>query len=146
MAMDAISVIRTKRDRGRLSDEQIDWVIDAYTRGVVADEQIRPNRDPGRAELLDLLAKPRRVDDHAVADDRRDLRLQDAGGQQRQLERPVPPDDGVPRVRPAVVPDHEVVPVGQEVDDLPLRLVPPLQPDDARGGHKTPGPGRRKPG
>jgi thymidine phosphorylase len=38
--MDAISVIRTKRDRGRLSDEQIDWVIDAYTKGVVADEQM----------------------------------------------------------------------------------------------------------
>src|SRR3954470_23003754 len=40
MAMDAISVIRTKRDRGELSDEQIDWVIDAYTRGQVADEQM----------------------------------------------------------------------------------------------------------
>ncbi|MGY1455230.1 thymidine phosphorylase [Streptomyces sp. SS8] len=38
--MDAISVIRTKRDRGRLSDAQIDWVIDAYTRGEVADEQM----------------------------------------------------------------------------------------------------------
>jgi thymidine phosphorylase len=38
--MDVISVIRTKRDRGRLSDEQIDWVIDAYTRGAVADEQM----------------------------------------------------------------------------------------------------------
>lgn len=40
MTMDAISVIRTKRDRERLSDEQIDWVIDAYTRGEVADEQM----------------------------------------------------------------------------------------------------------
>ncbi|AEW96145.1 MULTISPECIES: thymidine phosphorylase [Streptomycetaceae] len=38
--MDVISVIRTKRDRGRLTDEQIDWVIDAYTRGEVADEQM----------------------------------------------------------------------------------------------------------
>jgi thymidine phosphorylase len=38
--VDVVSVIRTKRDRGRLSDEQIDWVIDAYTRGVVADEQM----------------------------------------------------------------------------------------------------------
>ncbi|MFE6888997.1 thymidine phosphorylase [Streptomyces sp. NPDC057694] len=38
--MDVISVIRTKRDRGRLSDEQIDWVVDAYTRGAVADEQM----------------------------------------------------------------------------------------------------------
>lgn len=36
---DAVSVIRTKRDGGRLSDDQIDWFIDAYTRGAVADEQ-----------------------------------------------------------------------------------------------------------
>lgn len=38
--MDVISVIRTKRDRGALSDAQIDWVVDAYTRGDVADEQM----------------------------------------------------------------------------------------------------------
>ncbi|MBO8194419.1 thymidine phosphorylase [Streptomyces oryzae] len=38
--MDAISVIRAKRDRQELTGEQIDWVIDAYTRGVVADEQM----------------------------------------------------------------------------------------------------------
>ncbi|MFI7384501.1 thymidine phosphorylase [Streptomyces sp. NPDC049813] len=38
--MDVISVVRTKRDRGRLSDAQIDWVVDAYTRGEVADEQM----------------------------------------------------------------------------------------------------------
>ncbi|WP_062208935.1 thymidine phosphorylase [Demequina oxidasica] len=37
---DAISVIVTKRDGGTLSDDQIDWVVDAYTRGVVADEQM----------------------------------------------------------------------------------------------------------
>ncbi|HEX6235511.1 MAG TPA: thymidine phosphorylase [Jiangellaceae bacterium] len=37
---DAVDVIRTKRDRAELSDEQIDWVVDAYTRGVVADEQM----------------------------------------------------------------------------------------------------------
>ncbi len=36
---DAIEIIVTKRDGGELSDSQIDWVIDAYTRGVVADEQ-----------------------------------------------------------------------------------------------------------
>ncbi|MGW5353775.1 thymidine phosphorylase [Streptomyces sp. NPDC004031] len=38
--MDVISVIRAKRDRARLTDEQIDWVVDAYTRGAVADEQM----------------------------------------------------------------------------------------------------------
>ncbi|PRY13465.1 thymidine phosphorylase [Kineococcus rhizosphaerae] len=36
----AVDVIRTKRDRGELSDAQIDWVIDAYTRGEVAEEQM----------------------------------------------------------------------------------------------------------
>lgn len=37
---DAVDVIRTKRDGGRLSDAQVDWVVAAYTRGVVADEQM----------------------------------------------------------------------------------------------------------
>ncbi|UGQ15394.1 thymidine phosphorylase [Yinghuangia sp. ASG 101] len=38
--MDAVSVIRAKRDRGELTAHQIDWVVDAYTRGEVADEQM----------------------------------------------------------------------------------------------------------
>ena len=37
---DAVDVIRVKRDKGVLSQAQIDWVIDAYTRGVVTDEQM----------------------------------------------------------------------------------------------------------
>lgn len=37
---DAVDVIVAKRNKGELSDGQIDWVIDAYTRGVVADEQM----------------------------------------------------------------------------------------------------------
>jgi thymidine phosphorylase len=39
-AFSAVDVIRTKRDGGTLTDAQIDWVVDAYTRGVVADEQM----------------------------------------------------------------------------------------------------------
>ena len=39
-SFDAVDVILTKRDGGRLSDGQIDWVVDAYTRGQVADEQM----------------------------------------------------------------------------------------------------------
>src|SRR2546421_11962032 len=38
--MNAVDVILTKRDGGTLDDAQIDWVIDAYTKGVVADEQM----------------------------------------------------------------------------------------------------------
>src|SRR6187551_1609307 len=39
-AHDAVEVIIAKRDGAELSDSQIDWVLDAYTRGDVADEQM----------------------------------------------------------------------------------------------------------
>jgi thymidine phosphorylase len=37
---DAVDVIAAKRDRAELTDGQIDWVVEAYTRGEVADEQM----------------------------------------------------------------------------------------------------------
>ena len=37
---DVVDIIRTKRDGGTLAPAEIDWVVDAYTRGVVADEQM----------------------------------------------------------------------------------------------------------
>jgi thymidine phosphorylase len=37
---DAVEIISVKRDRGTLSRGQIEWVVDAYTKGVVADEQM----------------------------------------------------------------------------------------------------------
>lgn len=40
MPFDAPTVIRTKRDGGVLSDAAIDWVIDGYTQGRVADAQM----------------------------------------------------------------------------------------------------------
>lgn len=39
-AFDVVDVIRCKRDGGELTPEQIAWVIDAYTRGAVGDEQM----------------------------------------------------------------------------------------------------------
>ena len=36
----AVEIIAAKRDKHEISDPQIDWIIDAYTRGVVADEQM----------------------------------------------------------------------------------------------------------
>ncbi|MBB3097204.1 thymidine phosphorylase [Actinoplanes campanulatus] len=39
-AFAAVDVIRAKRDGHVLTDAQIDWVVDAYTRGAVADEQM----------------------------------------------------------------------------------------------------------
>ncbi|MFC5370404.1 thymidine phosphorylase [Arcanobacterium bovis] len=37
---DVVDVIRHKRDRLKLSSDEIAWTIDAYTRGVVGDEQM----------------------------------------------------------------------------------------------------------
>ena len=37
---DAVEVITAKRDGHRLTDSQVDWVVAAYTRGEVADEQM----------------------------------------------------------------------------------------------------------
>src|SRR3954462_3707637 len=84
--MDAVDVIITKRDGGVLTDAQIDWVIDAYTRGAVADEQMAAlamaillrGMTPGEiagwtaamiasGERLDLSAVPRpTVDKHST--------------------------------------------------------------------------------
>jgi thymidine phosphorylase len=37
--MDAVDVIRAKRDGKTMSDDQVEWFIDAYTNGRIADEQ-----------------------------------------------------------------------------------------------------------
>jgi thymidine phosphorylase len=37
---DVVDLIRTKRDRGVLSTPQINWMVDAYTRGYIAEEQM----------------------------------------------------------------------------------------------------------
>jgi len=37
---DTVDLIRAKRDGGTLSTDQINWLVDAYTRGYVADEQM----------------------------------------------------------------------------------------------------------
>ncbi len=56
---DAVDIIRTKRDGGELTTEQINWVIDAYTRGAIGDEQMAALnmaifiRDMTRREIVD---------------------------------------------------------------------------------------------
>src|SRR5882724_10764199 len=40
MTPNAVDVIKAKRDGGRLTDEQIDWVVASYTEGAVAEEQM----------------------------------------------------------------------------------------------------------
>ncbi|MDM4762757.1 thymidine phosphorylase [Galbitalea sp. SE-J8] len=57
---DAVDLIKAKRDGGTLSTAQIDWLVDAYTRGYVADAQMSAMtmaiflRGMGRDEVRDL--------------------------------------------------------------------------------------------
>ena len=57
---DTVDLIRAKRDGGALSAAQIGWLIDAYTRGYVADEQMSAMtmaiflNGMGRDEIRDL--------------------------------------------------------------------------------------------
>jgi thymidine phosphorylase len=59
-AFDVVDLIHAKRDGGSLSTAQIDWLIDAYTRGYVGDEQMAAMtmaifiRGMGRDEIRDL--------------------------------------------------------------------------------------------
>jgi thymidine phosphorylase len=59
-AFDVVDLIHTKRDGGALSTDQISWLIDAYTRGYVGDEQMAAMtmaifiRGMGRDEIRDL--------------------------------------------------------------------------------------------
>jgi len=58
----AVELIQTKRDRGRLSTEQINWLIAGYTSGAVADEQMAAMamaillNGMDRSEIRDLTA------------------------------------------------------------------------------------------
>ena len=69
---DVVDLIRTKRDKGALSTEQISWMIDAYTRAYVADEQMAAmamaiflngmSRDEARDMTLAMVATGIRLD------------------------------------------------------------------------------------
>jgi len=69
---DTVDLIRTKRDGGALSTAQINWLVDAYTRGYVADEQMSAmtmaiflngmERDEIRDLTLAMIASGERLD------------------------------------------------------------------------------------
>ena len=71
------------------------------------------------------------IDDHAVAHDIDDLGPQDAGRQQVQDEFAQMVHDGMSRVVAALVTDHNVIILGEQVDHTALSLVAPVNPGDS---------------
>ena len=76
----------------------------------------------------------RRIDD-APRSDRAPLPADDPGRDLADPVRLVRDDDGVARVRAALIATDEIRLLGQQVDDLPLSLVTPLRTDDDSRGH-----------
>ena len=95
----------------------------------LADDQV-VGLEAALPELVDLLQQDARVDHHPVADDAGAGRVEDAAGQELELELAVLGDDGVARVVATLAPDGEVGPLGEEVDYLALALIAPLASDD----------------
>ena len=98
--------------------------------------------DAARGEHVQLVDQGDRIDHHAVADDRGDVRVEHARWRQAKFEDLVALDHGVAGVVATLVADDHGHPLGQEVRHLALALVAPLEPDDHRGRHQAASPGR----
>jgi hypothetical protein len=101
--------------------------------GALGDPQVR-GRHAALLERVDLVHQEAEVDDHARSQDARGVRVEDARGNEMQLERPPLVHDGVSGVVAALVADDEIRLLREEVRDLALALVAPLRSDD--GGHR----------
>ena len=102
--------------------------------GVAADQQPAAV-DAAGLEAVDLADQHAGVDDHAVADDRRDPWVEDPARDELEGERLVLDDDGVAGVVPALVAHHDLHVGGEEVGELALPLVAPLGAHDNCSGH-----------
>ncbi len=103
--------------------------------GPVADHQVLADLDAAGHKAVDLGDEARRVDDHAAGDHALDLGAEDAAGDQRELVGLAAGDDRMAGVGPALIADDNLMLPGQEIDDLSLGLVPPLQANHTRSGH-----------
>ena len=68
---------------------------------------------------------------HAVADEVQHPGPEDADREQMGGVFLAADLDGMPGIGPAAIADDHVGMLGEEINDLPLALIPPLQPDDA---------------
>ena len=94
--------------------------------------QIPADRDAAGDELVDLAQQAFRMEDDAAGDDAEDAGRKNAAGDERKFIGFSPRHDGMAGVRAPLITDDEVVLLGEQIDELPLGLISPLQSDDAR--------------
>ena len=100
-------------------------------------EAQQPGVDALRLEHVDLVDQHRGIDDHAVADDRRHPRVEDAARHELELEHLAVDDERVARVVAALIADAHRRFLGEVVGDPTLAFVAPLRADDHCAGHET---------
>ena len=103
--------------------------------GPVAEHQVAADLDAAGGQAVDLLQQAGRIEDHAGGDHALDLGAENAAGDQRELEGLAAGDHRVAGVGPALVADDDIVLLGEQIDDLALGLIAPLQSDNTRGRH-----------
>ncbi len=94
---------------------------------LLADLQPAVDSDAAARQLLDLREQGLRIDDHAVADETGDVRMQNAGRNQMQHELLAVHVHRVSGVVTALIPRDRRKVRRQHVDDLALALVAPLR-------------------
>ena len=90
---------------------------------------------PAGLEPVELGEQHLRVDDHAVADDRHDPRVEDPARHELELEHLAVDHERVAGVVAALVADAQRRFLGQVVGEPTLALVAPLGPDDHCSRH-----------
>ena len=116
---------------------------DAVELLVVRHDQVRVARyphQPGvdllRLEHVELVEEHRGLDHDTVADHRRDPGVQDAAGDELELEHLAVDDDGVARVVPALIADAHRGFLGEVVGEAAFAFVTPLHTDDHCARHQ----------
>ncbi len=83
-----------------------------------------------RFEAIEFLQHCMRIHHNARRNHGLDVALQNAGRQQAELIRHAVELHGVPGIVSALIANDEVMLFGQDIDDLALRFVAPLKPND----------------
>ncbi len=104
--------------------------------GVAADQQLR-GVDALGGQRVHLGQEHGGVDHHPVADDRRDVVVEDPARHQLEGEGLPVHHDGVAGVVAALIADDQLHLLGQEVGELALALITPLGPDDDSCRHAS---------
>jgi len=104
--------------------------------GPIAQHQIAAHLDASRHQAVNLLQDAGRIEHHPAGDHALHLGAKDAAGNQRQFISLTASDHRMARVAAALITDDDLMLVGQQIDQLALGLVSPLQTNHARNRHR----------